>query len=81
MAKAKSKAVTIAARSAGDIVARFEAVEAAACRIHQEQSGANLMRALLSGGKLSAIVSDRHSTIEIYDGKVSVSVKQDEEIK
>jgi hypothetical protein len=81
MAKAKSKAVTIAARSAGDTIARFEAVEAAACRIHQEQSGANLMRALLSGGKLSAIVSDRHSTIEIYDGKVSVSVKQDEEIK
>jgi hypothetical protein len=78
MAKTKSKAVTIAARSAGDIIARFEAVEAAACRIHQEQSGAKLVRALLKDGKMHAVITDGNATLEVMDGAVSLSVEQRE---
>jgi hypothetical protein len=76
MAKAKSKAVTIAAQLAGDIVARFAVVEATACRIHQEQSGARLVRALLKDGKLHAVVTDGNATLEVMDGAVSLSVEQ-----
>ena len=76
MAKAKSKAVTIAARSAGDIIARFAAVEDEATRIHQEQSGAKLVRALLKDGKMHAVITDGKSTLEVMDGAVSLSVEQ-----
>src|ERR1035437_9789740 len=68
MAKAKSKAVTIAARSAGDVLARFGAVESEACRIHQEQSGAKLVRALLKDGKMHAVITDGKSPLEVMDG-------------
>ena len=68
----------IVTRDAAPVLSRFEAVERTASAIH-EQSGANkLARALLSGGKLHAVISDGRSTVEICDGKVAVSVQQDE---
>jgi len=76
MAKLTSNAVTVAASAAGKIATRFQAVEAAAQRIHTEQSGAQLVRALLSGGKLHAVISDGKSTLEIMDGSVALSVAQ-----
>jgi hypothetical protein len=72
----KSKSVTIAASDAATTLARFAAVEAAAERIHQEQVGAKLVRALLNGGKLHAVISDGSSTIEVHDGQVALSVTQ-----
>ena len=68
----KSKAIAIAASAAGAVAKRFQAVEAEASRIHAEQSGAQLVRALLQGGKLPAIVSDGKSTIEVCNGRVAL---------
>ena len=76
MAK-KSKAVTIAAQSASAITSRFADVERVATRIHQEQAGASLMRALLKGGKMHAVISDGKATLEVMDGAVALSVAQD----
>jgi hypothetical protein len=76
MAK-KSKAVTVAAQSASAVSTRFTAVESEATRIHQEQSGASFVRALLKGGKLHAVVSDGKSTLEVMDGAVALSVAQE----
>jgi hypothetical protein len=75
----KSQAVTIAASSAGSMAKRFASAEAEASRIHSEQSGSKLVRALLQGGKLHAVISDGKSTIEIMDGQVALSVAQSEE--
>jgi len=76
MAK-KSKAVTTCAQSAGAITSRFTDVERVATRIHQEQAGASLMRALLKGGKMHAVISDGKATLEVMDGAVALSVAQD----
>jgi len=72
----KSKAITVAAKSAA-IASRFADVECVATRIHQEQAGASLMRALLKGGKLHAVVSDGRATLEVSDGAVALSVAQE----
>jgi hypothetical protein len=72
----QSKSIAIAANAAANTLARFQAVEAEAERIHQEQAGSKLVRALLSGGKLHAIVSDGASTIEVHDGQVALTVTQ-----
>ncbi len=77
--QAKSQAVTVAASNAASMAKRFASVEAEASRIHSEQSGSKLVRALLSGGKLHAVISDGKSTIEIMDGQVALSVAQSEE--
>jgi len=61
------------------VAKRFASVEAEASRIHAEQSGAQLVRALLSGGKLHAVISDGKSTLEVMDGSVALSVAQPEE--
>jgi hypothetical protein len=74
-----TNAVTIAASAAGAVAKRFASVEAEASRIHAEQTGGKLVRALLSGGKLHAVISDGKSTIEIMDGSVALSVAQAEE--
>lgn len=74
----KSKAVTIAAQAATAIATRFAAVEVEATRIHQEQSGAKLVRALMKGGKMHAVVSDGKTTLEVMDGAVALSVAQDD---
>jgi hypothetical protein len=74
----KSQAVTVAASTAGVVAKRFASVEAEASRIHAEQSGASLVRALLQGGKLHAVISDGKSTLEIMDGSVALSVAQAE---
>jgi hypothetical protein len=67
--QAKSQAVTIAASSAGAVAKRFDA----------EQSGSKLVRALLSGGKFHAVISDGKSTLDVMDGSVALSVAQAEE--
>jgi hypothetical protein len=72
----KSKSVSPAASNAANTLARFQAVENEASRIHQEQVGSKLVRVLLAGGKLHAIVSDGASTIEVRDGQVALSVTQ-----
>jgi len=72
----KSKAVTLAADAAANTLARFASVEAEAARIHHEQAGSKLVRALVSGGKLHAVISDGASTIEVHDGQVAPSVTQ-----
>jgi hypothetical protein len=77
--QAKSQAVTIAASSAGAVAKRFVSVEAEASRIHAEQSGSKLVRALLSGGKFHAVISDGKSTLDVMDGSVALSVAQAEE--
>ena len=71
----KSKSLTIAAQNAGTIAARFQSVEAEANRIHTEQTGATLVRALLGGQGLHAVISDGKSTVEVFNGQVSLSVK------
>jgi len=73
-----TNAATIAASAAGAVAKRFAAVENEASRIHAEQSGASLVRALLQGGKLHAVISDGKSTLEIMDGSVALSVAQAE---
>jgi hypothetical protein len=81
MSKMKSKGrelITAAAKSASAIATRFASVEVEATRIHQEKSGASLVRALLKGGKLHAVVSDGKSTLEVMDGAVALSVAQDQ---
>jgi hypothetical protein len=72
----KSKSITIAASDAANTLARFASVEAEASRIHAEQAGSKLVRALLSGGKLHAVISDGSSTIEVHDGQVALTVTQ-----
>lgn len=69
--------ITKSAQSAGALVTRFAAVETEATRIHQEQSGASLVRALLKGGRMHAVISDEcGSTIEVSDGNVMLSVSK-----
>jgi hypothetical protein len=79
MAKLTPNAVTVAASNAGTVAKRFASVEAEASRIHSEQTGGKLVRALLSGGKLHAVVTDGQSTIEVCNGSVALSVAQPEE--
>ena len=77
MAK-KSRAITTCAQSASAVTTRFADVERVANRIHQEQQGASLMRALLDkSGKLHAVLSDGKATLEVMDGAVALSVAQD----
>jgi hypothetical protein len=73
--KSKGTAITLAAQRAEAIAARFAAVEAEATRIHEEQTGARLVRAMLGGNGLHAVISDGKSTMEVFDGQVSLSVK------
>jgi len=58
------------------VARRFAAVENEASRIHSEAVGGKLVRALLSGGKLHAVVTDGQSTIEVRNGSVALSVTQ-----
>ena len=68
-------AVTIAASKAG-AVATDRSVEAEAEGIHAEQSGARLVRAVMNGGGLHAVLSDGTSTLEVCNGAVALSVKE-----
>ena len=69
-------AVTIAASKAGAVATRFASVEAEAERIYAEQSGARLVRAVMNGGGLHAVLSDGTSTLEVCNGAVALSVKE-----
>jgi hypothetical protein len=76
MSKSRNNAVTVAASKAGSVATRFASVEAEAQRIHTEQTGAKLVRAVLNGGGLHAVLSDGKTTIEVLDGKVALSVSE-----
>ena len=79
MKKSKgNNAISIAAADAATAITRFSAVEREAQRIHQEQTGSRLVRALLDGSGLHAVITDGKATLEIADGKVAVSVRQEE---
>jgi hypothetical protein len=71
-----SKSITLAADNAAGILRRFQAE---AERIAGEQNGAKMVRAVLDQNGLHAVISDGHSTIEIANGAVAVSVKQEVE--
>ena len=76
MPKNKSKSIAVAAQSAGAIATRFSSVETEATRIHAEQSGARVVRALLGEQGIHAVLSDQHgATLEICGGQVAVSIK------
>jgi len=73
MAK-KSKAITIAAQSAGAV--RFASVEREATKIHQQETGARFMRAVSGEQGLHVLFSDGGTTVEVAGGKFAVSVRQ-----
>ena len=70
----KSTAITLAASTAAS---RWSAVESVANRMHEQQSGANIVRALLGKNGLHAVISDGKSTLEVSDGQVALSVKSE----
>ena len=74
----KALTITQAAGLAATALSRFGAVEREAQRIHQEQTGSRLVRALLDGSGLHAVITDGKATLEIASGKVAVSVRQEE---
>ncbi len=75
----KKTSIAVAANSAAAIARRFEAVEREAERIHTEQTGAAIVRALLGGAGLHAVITDGKATLEICNGKVAVSVTRQDE--
>jgi hypothetical protein len=79
MAKALTKqsipAVTQAAGEAGRVMARWNAVETEAARVHEEGQGRNLLRAVAGEDGIHAIIRDKHgATIEIAGGKIAVTI-------
>ena len=77
--KAKNTTIAIASEKAGTVMARFEAVEREAQKIHEQQMGTKLARALLSNGSLHLVLSDGKATVEVANGAVALSVKQENE--
>ena len=74
----RNHSVAIAAESAGRALERFAAVEQAAQAAHEEMTGRAMVRAMLDGNGLHAVISDGKATLEIANGRVAVSVKQEE---
>ena len=74
-----NKAIAIAASNAADVAKRFSAVTSEAKRIDDEMQGRAIMRALNGPDGLHVHMTDRHGTaIEIFEGKVAVSVRKQE---
>jgi hypothetical protein len=68
-------AVREAAESAGRVVARWNAVETEAARVHEEGQGRNLLRAVAGEDGIHAIIRDKHgATMEIAGGKIAVTI-------
>jgi hypothetical protein len=79
MAKALTKqsipAVTAAAREAGAVMARWNAVEIAAQAVHESDTGRKLVQALAGQDGIHALVRDQHGvTMEIAGGKIAVTI-------
>jgi hypothetical protein len=78
MAKSPAKsvpAVTQAAQSAGRAMARWNAVETEAERVHEEGQGRNLLRAVAGEDGIHAIIRDKYgATMEIAGGKLAVTI-------
>jgi hypothetical protein len=78
MAKAPIKsvpAVTLAAREAGSIMARWQAVELAAQTVHEADTGRKLLQALAGKDGVHALIRDQHGvTMEIAGGKIAVTI-------
>ena len=68
-------AVTQAAREAGSVLARWQAVEAQAARVHEEGQGRAIARALFTpDGSHHVILQTGGTTMEINDGAVAVTI-------
>jgi hypothetical protein len=79
MAKALTKqsipGVTQAAREAGSVMARWQAVELAAQAVHESDTGRKLVQAIAGKDGVHALIRDQHGvTLEIAGGTVAVSV-------
>ena len=68
-------AVTIAARAAGAVMSRWNAVELAAQTVHEADTGRKLVQALAGKDGIHALVRDQHGvTMEIAAGKIAVTI-------
>jgi len=72
MTKSSRSLTTLAA----GVLKRFAAVEADANRIHEEQGGRQIARAVMTDEGLHILMQDQHGTsLEIAGGKLAVGVK------
>jgi hypothetical protein len=68
-------AVTQAAREAGVVMARWNAVELAAQAVHEADTGRKLVQAMAGKEGIHALVRDQHGVvIEIAGGKIAVTI-------
>jgi hypothetical protein len=68
-------AVTAAARAAGTVMARWQAVELAAQAVHESDTGRKLVQALAGKDGVHALIRDQHGvTMEIAGGKIAVTI-------
>jgi hypothetical protein len=78
MAKSPTKsfpAVTIAAREAGSVMARWQAVELAAQAVSDADTGRKLVQAFAGKDGVHALIRDQHGvTMEIASGKLAVTI-------
>jgi hypothetical protein len=66
-------------QTAGGHLRRFSAVEHEAERIASEQNGRAFVRAVLSDGKLHAIIQDEcGAVLELAEGKIPLTVRNEE---
>ena len=67
-------AVTQAAREAGSVMARWNAVELAAQAVHEADTGRKLVQVAGKDG-VHALIRDQHGvTMEIAGGKIAVTI-------
>ena len=78
MAKSPIKsvpAVTQAAREAGSVMARWNAVELAAQAVSETDTGRKLVQAMAGADGVHALIRDQHGvTMEIAGGKIAVTI-------
>jgi hypothetical protein len=68
-------AIAAAARAAGTVMSRWNAVEAQATRVHEESQGRAIARALFTpDGGHHVILQTGATTMEIKDGAVAVTI-------
>jgi hypothetical protein len=70
-------AVTVAAREAGAILARWGAVERAAQAVHEDDTGRKLVQALAGRDGIHALIRDQHGvTLEVAGGQIAVTIAE-----
>ena len=79
MAKTLTKqsipAVSLAAREAAAVMARWQAVELAAQTAHEADTGRRLVQAMAGKDGVHALIRDQHGvTMEIAGGKIAVTI-------